>query len=256
MNTRYKTTTINFTSEGEGKPLVLLHGFLESLEVWKDFVPALAKERQVICIDLPGHGQSECFAEVHSMKEMAEAVHSVLKELNLKEVNLAGHSMGGYVSLEFLANFPNMTKAVVLVNSTPEADSEEKKENRDRATALVKKNKEAYVKMAISNLLSAEDKEIFEKEVEELKSRAIETPAAGITAALQGMKLRKDHTQLLREFNGYKKILAGKEDPVMDYETIRKLAEANDIGLETASGGHLSYIEDQAAVRKILHFID
>lgn len=256
MNTKYKNATINFTSEGEGKPLILLHGFLESLEAWKDFVPELAKERQVICIDLPGHGQSECFSEVHSMKAMAEAVHAVLKELNLKEVSVAGHSMGGYVSLEFLANFPGITKAVVLVNSTPEADSEEKKENRDRATALVEKNKEAYVKMAISNLLSAEDKEIFEKEVEELKSRAVKMPAAGITAALQGMKIRKDHTRLLREFNGYKKILAGKEDPVMDYETIRKLAEANDIGFETASGGHLSYIEDQTAVRKILHFID
>ncbi|MGA9588835.1 MAG: alpha/beta hydrolase [Salegentibacter sp.] len=256
MFTEYKNAKINFTSEGKGRPLVLLHGFLESLEIWKDFVPELARERQVICIDLPGHGKSGCFGKIHTMQEMAGAVHRVLKELKLNKVSLAGHSMGGYVSLEFLAKFPTMTRAVVLVNSTPASDSAEKKENRDRATVLVQKNKKAYVKMAISNLVSPADKEIFKKEVEELKTRAITTSAEGIAAALQGMKVREDHTQLLKEFSGYKKILTGKEDPVMEYEIIKILAETNNIALETASGGHLSYIEDQTLLRKLLHFID
>lgn len=256
MLTVYKETDIHFTSEGTGNPIILLHGFLESLEVWDEVASSLSRERQVIRIDLPGHRRSGSFAEVHTMKEMAEVVYTVVKELELENVSIAGHSMGGYVSLEFLRNFYTMTKAVALVNSTPQADTEEKKGNRDRSISLVKRNKKAYVKMAISNLLSPQNSDNFKKEVEALEAKALQTKTKGITAALEGMKIRTDNSTLLRDFDGSKYILAGKEDPVMDFRGIKELSETCNCYLVPVSGGHLSYIEDKEALQKFMHFID
>ncbi|MDX1762066.1 MAG: alpha/beta hydrolase, partial [Christiangramia sp.] len=124
---KYKGANIYYNLKGTGEkvPLVLLHGFLEDSMIWDPIVKKLQKERQVICIDLPGHGKSDGLAEIHSMELMANAVREVLNTLEIKEVSIAGHSMGGYVSLEFLKNFPMIIKSVMLINSTPVEDTVE-----------------------------------------------------------------------------------------------------------------------------------
>ncbi|PKD21415.1 alpha/beta hydrolase [Salegentibacter salinarum] len=256
MKITYKNTQISFTSQGTGNPLVLLHGFLESKEIWKDFAEELSVKRQVICIDLPGHGESGNISEVHSMAEMAETVKSVLDELEIKKASFAGHSMGGYVSLEFQNIFPTMCNSLVLVNSTPQADSEERKANRDRAVALVLKNKRAFVSMAISNLLTPENNKIFKSQIEELKNRALKFSTEGIYAAIKGMKIRTDHTGLFAKFNGQKIIIAGKQDSVMDFNTIKAIAIRCESEFESLPGGHLAFLENKDNLSKILHFID
>src|SRR5690606_4982303 len=127
--------------KGTGNPLVLLHGFLESSKIWEPFIPGLSVKRQVICIDLPGHGRSGLLGEVHSMELMADVVKAVLDHLEINSATLLGHSMGGYVSLAFCEKFPNSAAGVVLMNSTPQEDSAEKKLNRDRSVSVVKRNK-------------------------------------------------------------------------------------------------------------------
>src|SRR5690606_19202303 len=107
----------------------------------------LSTQRRVICIDLPGHGNTGNFGNIHTMELMAEVVNAVLEHLNIYGVSLVGHSMGGYVSLAFAEKYPEKVTGLVLLNSTPEADSKERKINRDRAVDLVLKNKDAYIKM-------------------------------------------------------------------------------------------------------------
>ncbi len=75
MEILFKDTPIHYTTAGSGEAVVLLHGFLESQEIWEPFIPEFAKYGQVVTIDLPGHGQSGCITEVHSMELMAEAVN-------------------------------------------------------------------------------------------------------------------------------------------------------------------------------------
>jgi len=162
----YKNTPLFYRSVGTGNPLVLLHGFLGSSSIWNPFIEELSRKRQVITIDLPGHGKSGTFGEVHTMEFMAETVHEVLRNLQIAKASFVGHSMGGYVSLAFCKNFPIMTQGIVLLNSTPETDTEEKKNNRDRAIKIVKRNKESYVSMAISNLLNQDNKELFTAKIE------------------------------------------------------------------------------------------
>lgn len=256
MTTEYKRAKIHFSREGEGNPLVLLHGFMEDIRIWEELMKELKKERQVICIDLPGHGKSEGFSDVHRMAEMANAVKKVLDDIEVEEVSIAGHSMGGYVSLEFLNNFPRMVKGIMLINSTPLDDSVEKQENRERSAELVGKNKKAYVNMAISNLFSEESKVKFCPEIEELISRAMEMEAKNIQAALRGMKIRTNYTSLLKKVSIQKMIVGGEEDPILDFNQLKSIAEECECDFYATENGHNSYIEDAYNLRKIMYFID
>lgn len=251
MTTYYNETAINYSVTGEGEATVLLHGFLESREIWNNFIPEFSQYGQVITIDLPGHGKSGCIDEIHSMELMAEAVNAVLKALNVQKCNILGHSMGGYVALAFLERYPNKVNDLMLLNSHPEKDSEEKKEVRERSIEVVQKNKKAYISMAISNLLTPADNDIFATEVENLKEIAYNFPTEGITAALRGMKIRKDRTGILKNFSGNKIIVAGKEDPLMDLPIVRRIAKECDCGFFAVPGGHLSYLESKEEFIKL-----
>ncbi len=256
MKTTYKNSPIAFTSQGTGNPLVLLHGFLESKEIWKDFSEELSATRQVICIDLPGHGESGNIAPIHSMAEMAKAVKAVFEELQIENAFFAGHSMGGYVSLEFQNIFPTIPTGLALINSTPVADSPERRKNRERATQLVQKNKKAFVSMAISNLLTPENNHKLKPEVEILKKRALTFSKEAIMAALQGMKIRTDHTELLRAYTKPKFIICGENDPVLDFKTIKNIANYCNSDFISYPDGHLSFLENKTKLMRFMHFIE
>jgi len=161
----YKNISINFSDEGKGKVIVLLHGFLENSNMWQYLQPELAKEFRVICIDLLGHGKTDSIGYIHTMEDMADAVYDVLQNLNIENVVLIGHSMGGYVSLAFADLYPDMVKGLVLMNSTSYADSDERKANRDRAIKAVKQNYIAAISMSIANLFSEENREKLTDEI-------------------------------------------------------------------------------------------
>ncbi|NJW54637.1 alpha/beta fold hydrolase, partial [Salinimicrobium oceani] len=176
MTLKFQEKKIYYSVVGKGEATVLLHGFLESSKIWEEFLPEFSKHGKIITIDLPGHGRSEIVSEVHRMELMAEAVHEVFKATGVKKANFIGHSMGGYVGLAFMEKYPQLINDFMLLNSTPQADSEEKKENRDRSAELVEKNKKAYVSMAIKNLLSPANSERFSDEVQDLIKEASHFP--------------------------------------------------------------------------------
>ena len=254
----YERARIHYSSLGEGNkvPLVLLHGFLEDMEIWDPIVRELKKERQVICIDLPGHGKSEGVSNIHTMELMAGVVFKVLNELGIQKVSVAGHSMGGYVSLELLRNFPMIIKSVMLINSTPLEDSVEKREIRERSVKLVGRNKKAYVRMAISNLYPESSKLKFASEIEDLKARASKMKSENIQAALKGMKIRTNYLEELKAFTRQKIVVGSKEDPIVDISELERLSRGCDCEFHELENGHNSYMEDLSALTKIMHFID
>ncbi len=256
MNMQYKDTEIFYTSRGTGDPFILLHGFLESASIWKNFLSEYSGSRQMITIDLPGHGKSGILGAIHSMEEMAETVHHVLQDLKIEKADFIGHSMGGYVAMAFLEKYPEKVKKLVLLNSTPGADSEERKQNRERAIDLVRRNKKGFVTMALSNLLPPESYQRFKSELQALKALAMEFPTEGITAALEGMKIRKDRSAVLERFKGKKIILAGEQDPILDFNTIKSLAEKTGCEFYSFQGGHLTLLENKEEFLKIMYFID
>lgn len=254
----YAGAKIHFSVKGDGNkiPLVLLHGFLEDSTIWKPMLKVLQRDRQVICIDLPGHGKSDGISEVHSMDLMADVVWQVLEKLEIQGVSIAGHSMGGYVSLELLKNFPMILKSILLINSTPLEDSVEKKKIRERSIDLVGKNKEAFISMAISNLYPEESKIKFASEIQDLKSRAMDMEVGNVQAALAGMKIRPNYIEHLKTFSGQKTIVAGKKDPILKSDELAEIAKKCNCEFHLLERGHNSYLEDMNNLRTIMHFID
>ncbi len=248
----YKNTKISYTDEGKGTAIVLLHGFLENKTMWKAFVPELIKKHRVITIDLLGHGETECLGYVHAMEDQADMIYAMLLFLKVRKVVLVGHSMGGYVALAFAELYPDYVKGLFLLNSTSRADSDERKINRDRAIAAVKQNYTAFVRMSIANLFSEDNREILAKPIEKVKLEALKTPLQGIVAALEGMKIRKDREVILH-FAPYPiQLVLGQKDGVLLYEDNTNQIEGTKVALTTFPDGHMSHIENEKELKKVL----
>ncbi|MCF6128592.1 alpha/beta fold hydrolase [Flavobacterium sp. AS60] len=248
----YKNTKISFTDEGKGTAVVLLHGFLENKTMWSAFIPELSKKHRIITIDLLGHGETECLGYVHSMEDQADMVHAILHDLKIRKAVFVGHSMGGYVALAFAELYPDNVKGIVLLNSTSRADSDERKKNRDRAIKAVKQNYTNFVRLSIANLFSEDNREKLETEIEKVKLEALKTPLQGIVAALEGMKIRKDREVLLH-FAPYPiQLVLGKKDGVLIYDENVDQIEKTKVELTTFPDGHMSHIENETELKKVL----
>ena len=257
MNLQYKGIPVFYTDNGKGHTIVLLHGFLENASMWEPFIPILSKKNRVICIDLLGHGKTECLGYIHTMELMADMVQKVLQHLKIRRSTFIGHSMGGYVALAFAEKNPDALKGLCLMNSTANADSTEKKKNRDRAILTVKQNHKLFIRMAISNLFRPKNRVVFSEKIKQLKKEALKMPLQGIVASLEGMKIRKDREALLH-FTPFKKMLIiSRKDPVLDYKALISQTKNTDVDVVEFPDGHMSHIENESDfLYSIMHFIE
>jgi pimeloyl-ACP methyl ester carboxylesterase len=115
----------------EKKPLVLLHGYLETLQIWDTFNLLTEDAFRVIAPDLPGHGLTGTY-NVNTVEKQADMLFEYLERQQIGTVLLAGHSMGGYVAQSFAMRYPGKVSALVLMHAVPWPDSDEKKAARDR----------------------------------------------------------------------------------------------------------------------------
>jgi pimeloyl-ACP methyl ester carboxylesterase len=247
---------VRYADTGKGRAVVLLHGFLENLEVWfgNGFAQELAKHYRVIAIDLPGHGKSECMGYVHRMERMAEVVKAVMDEIGLRRYTMAGHSMGGYVALAFAEKFPEHLSGFCLFHSSATADSEAKKMDRERAIRLVKRSPTKYTNALIANLFAVANVRYFKSEIAWLKRMAAKTKPQGIIACLEGMKIRKNRESVLRSSAVPVLMIAGKRDNVIPLEVSEKQKDlAKDqryVAVDKC--GHMGFLEQKEITLKKL----
>ncbi len=241
----FKGVDIHYEVHGNGPCVVLIHGFLESVWMWKDLIPEFAKSHKVIAMDLPGHGMSENIGYVHQMDEMAECVQSIVHALGIRRVKLIGHSMGGYVALAFADLFPDQVRKLVLYQSTAKDDTPEKKADRTRAMKLIKTNHQSFIRSSIPMLFRPKNRAIFREQINELKSEALKTSRQGVIAALTGMRDRPNR-EIILKFAPYPvDIIASDYDPRIPLEESIYLSELSEnVNLVLIKGaGHISYIE-------------
>ena len=250
--TTYKNAKITYSDNGKGKAIVLLHGFLENLNMWNRFIPELSEKHRVIAIDLLGHGATECLGYVHTMEDQADMVHHVLQLLKIKKAVFVGHSMGGYVALAFAELYPEAMKGLVLLNSTSKADSHERKINRNRAIKAVKQNYSAFVSLSIANLFSEANRERLADEIIKVREQALQTPLQGIIATLEGMKIRKDREQILHSATYPILLILGEKDGVLNYKDSVEQIKGTAVQLVSFPDGHMSHIENESELKEVL----
>lgn len=216
----FKKSSIHYTDTGKGRVVVLLHGFLGSHKVWKDYITGLSGKFRVIAIDLLGHGQTSSIGYYHSMELMAQSVRAVLKKVGVRRYVLAGHSMGGYVALAFAELYPENVSGVCLLHSTSYADSEDKKLERGRLIEVVKNGGKSKVTRTISSHFLTDENKKYLAKVEAIQAIANKTPEQSIANSLEGMKERKSRDLILKFAEYPVLFVVGKNDSIIEYNSV------------------------------------
>lgn len=234
------------TERGD-KCVVLLHGYLESMIVWDEFVPLLSKHMRVVTLDIPGHGISTINGEVHTMEYLADCVALSMETLGIERYSVVGHSMGGYVALAMLDKHRDHLDSIILLSSTPNADSEEKCERRRREIELIKAGKKNTLARLVPHAgFAPENVKRLKDYIEDLGELIIITEDEGVIAILAGMIERKDRNEILRTAGVPHMFIFGRHDFYIPNEAAEELVarhpEAEVVWLDHS--GHMGFYEE------------
>lgn len=237
---------------------MLLHGFGEDGNIWKNQFEALAGYRLVIP-DLPGSGRSESVDDM-SMEGLAAVMKELAEEvLGEEKFILVGHSMGGYIALAFAEKYPQMLSGFGLFHSSAFADSEEKKETRRKAIEVIRERGAfSFLKTATPNLYAPLTKEQKPELVEEHIGSTRQFSPEALIAYYEAMMQRPDRTQVLRDTPLPVLFILGRHDTAVPPEDGLKqchLPRHSHVHLFENSG-HMGMVEEaEKANEKLLAYL-
>ena len=241
---------LNFRVSGEGKTIVFIHGFIESLTMW-DYLPLQQLGSRNIFIDLPGHGKSPLTdkSDKPSIDFMADEVISVLSHLKITEFSIVGHSMGAYVGLLIKQKLESC-HLLVLLNSNFWCDNEQKKIERLRVVKIVLKAKNIFVNEAIPNLFWKP--ELHKIAIKNLQAEAHKMSAEAIAYATLAMRDRKDFSKEIHQNpSGYVLIHGALDKLVLSSELKNSAISRKQLHI-ISNAGHMSHIENSEEIMAVL----
>ena len=244
---------IFYTIEGTGETVILLHGFGEDCNIWKNQIPSLTSYNLIVP-DLPGSGSSEMITDM-TMEGLAEAVKAILDKEKIEKCILIGHSMGGYIALAFAEKYAPMLSGLGLFHSTAYADGEEKINTRKKGIQFMKDNEALlFLKNMIPGLYAEESKKnnfkIIEQHLESAKSLSKEA----LIAYYESMIRRPDRTNVLKTSTVPVLFIAGKDDAAVPLEDILTQTHLPDVSFIyiLEHSGHMGMVEEVEKANEIL----
>jgi len=213
----FQDKTIHYRIYGNGKTVMLLHGFGEDSTVWEPQVNFLQQHFRLIVPDIPGSGQSE-FVPNANIETYAE----IVKEIFDRELQstlpgaggaLIGHSMGGYIALAFAEKYPGYLNSFGLFHSSAFADNEEKKQVRKKAIEFIKeKGAATFLKTSTPALFTGEYAARHPEKINELVEKGAHFSNEALIQYYEAMIARPDRTAVLKNFNQPILFLIGEHD--------------------------------------------
>ncbi len=241
----FRPVELFFREEGEGVPVVLLHGFPLDHSIWLPVVRLLADRARFILPDLRGYGKSPDGSEIHTMRLLVEDVLLLLDRLNLERVILVGHSMGGYVGLCFSHSYPNRLAGLGLVASQADADSPERRQARLRTARDVRtKGVDLIAHGMPSTLTSREDIQA------QLHDMFHTLRKQSVINSLKGMAERMDANPWLDQIKVPTLVIAGGQDKIIPLRKAQEMVELLNKGwlFEIPEAGHMPMLEEPERV--------
>jgi len=245
-NIKHQGKNLSYQTFGSGRTVVLIHGFGEDGNVWRNQISFLLPSFHLIIPHLPGTGSSEIVNDM-SMEGLAESIYLILKEEGVEQCSMIGHSMGGYVTLAFAEKYPSRLDSFGLFHSTAFADSEEKKLSRKKGIQNIEENGPIpFLKDFIPNLYGPSTKTVNQTIIDDhLKEVSYFTKAA-LSAYFQSMMDRPDRTNVLKQNKIPVLFVLGRNDAAIPFNDVLRLASMPDISyihiLEQS--GHMGMIEE------------
>ncbi|WP_246943972.1 alpha/beta fold hydrolase [Bacillus pinisoli] len=250
---KVNNVTMSYIDEGSGDPIVLIHGFCGSPGYFEEVIPLLSKNHRVIAPALRGHGKSSAINEVYTIDDMAEDIKLLLEELNLNKVKMFGHSLGGYVTLAFAGNYPEILSSFGLVHSTAFPDNEDAKEGRLRNIELIcESGIEPLINNLVPKLFSPQNSNLLIDQVQHVREIGLNTSVTGAKGALRAMRERPDRNEILIKSNVPILLIAGEDDQIIPVEKVfsHKSPLIRQVVLEGV--GHLGMIEDPGKLSEVI----
>ncbi|RYY62948.1 MAG: alpha/beta hydrolase [Chitinophagaceae bacterium] len=253
---QYQGSTIFYSVYGSGESLMLVHGFGEKGEVWDNQVEALKNDYSVIVPELPGCGGSELLPDM-SMEGMAALLKEILDLETAKGSKpvLLGHSMGGYITLAFVEKNPDYLRSFGLVHSACFADSEEKKETRNKGISFIRKHGAiAFLESSSPNLFSPDTKNNDPQLVKSFIASLSDQNDEALIQFYEAMMARPDRSDVLKNSSLPVLFILGKHDtaiPIKDGLRQTTFPELSYIHVLEHSG-HMGMLEEK---EKTNHFL-
>jgi 3-oxoadipate enol-lactonase len=243
---RVREIELAYDDVGRGPAVVLLHGFPFNRSMWAEQREALAAAYRVITPDLRGMGETTVAGGPATMEEMAHDVAALMDKLGVGRAAVGGLSMGGYVALAFYRRHRLRTRALILADTRPGADTDEARRTREeQAQKILKEGTGAIADDFLKKVLTSETLAERPEVVARVREMILKTDARGAAAALRGMAVRHDQTSFLEDVIVPTLILVGSEDqltPPKEAELMRREIRGSRVEvIENAS--HLSNVE-------------
>lgn len=184
----------NVSVIGKGEAIVLLHGFTGDGRTWDDLAPDLSSSRQVVIIDLLGHGKtaSPLDSELYTIQRAADDIWAILDRLKIEKAHFLGYSMGGRLALAITVLFPNRVSSLILESTSPGLRSQIEREQRilqdeKLAELILSDGITAFVDKWENIPLFSTQKFLPEKIRMKIKSQRLENNPLGLANSLRGM---------------------------------------------------------------------
>lgn len=240
---------IRYAIEGEGeKTYLILHGFIESIEIFETFSAKLGKKGRVVILDLPGCGMSgydgrECL----EMDYMADIAFALMSKLEIEKATLIGHSMGGYIALSMAERHENVAEGIVLLHSTPYAATEKRiKEREEDLQTVLAGKKMKLIKINSEGRFAPCSRKKFANEIEDMVEAIDMSDDLAVAATIRGLIQRPSREEFFRSCRLPKLMVFGRQDSYISNERAEEVAAAfpKSKVLWLENSGHMGFIEE------------
>lgn len=238
-----------YTREGTGKPLVLVHGYPLDHTIWNEVIPLLNNDFDIINPDLRGFGQSDVVESQYKISDMATDIAGLLDQLGVEKTAIAGHSMGGYISLAFARAYQERVTGLGLIASQALADTPERKQGRyEAADEIIKSGVEPVAEAFSPKLTPNQRVQTF------VKKLITEQQPAGLAGALKAMAERDDSSSVLSSLTFSVAIVHGNLDELIPIQRAQEIKAAvpHATLVELLEIGHMPMMEDPQSTARAL----
>lgn len=228
-------------------PTILIHGYGFDHRIWYP-VEIAFEGHHVIYLSLPGFGMEQ-ISEAYTISDLARKYWKHINDVVDGPVHLVGHSMGGYVCMEMVAQQPSDVSSLALVHSHVFGDPVEKREARTVTMNDIKtKGREGFIKKFIPTLFG--DKDRFNEISNMLIERGLSYDDNAWFFGTQAIRDREDHTQTLKNIHVPVLMIMGEQDKAVSPEIAYKQAPLSErVVLHMYPGvGHLAMYENTAGM--------
>lgn len=213
-----------YHDEGQGEPLLLIHGFPLSGELYQPQRAVLNNRFRILTPDLRGMGRSDAPNGAYSVETYADDLVALMDHLGIGSAVVAGMSMGGYVLLAMLRRHPERVEGAIFIDTKAGADTDEGRAGRRRMAEQARaEGAGAIADVMLPKMLTERTRTEQPELANHLREMMAATPVDGLVGALEALAARPDSSELLPQINVPTLILVGSEDTITPPSEAEKL---------------------------------